>query len=94
MEFNTFCQSCGMPLPTEDLKGTEENGMKNNDYCMHCYENSQFRNPEINLDEMKMKVTTKMETMNRPNYLIQKAVRILPALKRWNKKNQENEIVL
>ena len=87
MEFNTFCQSCGMPLHAEDLKGTEQNGMKNEEYCVHCYENSQFKNPELNLDEMKMKVIAKMENMNHPNYLIQKAVNILPALKRWNKKN-------
>lgn len=87
MEFNTFCQSCGMPLPSEELKGTEKNGMKNEEYCVHCYENSEFKYPEMNLDEMKTKVITKMENMNHPSYLIQKAVNILPALKRWNKKN-------
>jgi len=31
---------------------------------------------------------SKMEKMNHPNYLIQKAVNILPALKRWNNKHQ------
>jgi len=88
MEFDTFCQSCGMPLHTEDLKGTEQNGMKNNEYCMYCYENSDFKNPQMNLDEMRIKVRNKMEIMNHPNYLIQKAVNILPALKRWNNKHQ------
>jgi len=89
MEFNTFCQSCGMPLHTEDLKGTELTGVKNNEYCVYCYENSDFKNPTMNLDEMKIKVKSKMEKMNHPNYLVQKAVNILPALKRWNNKHQQ-----
>lgn len=40
----------------------------------------------MNLDEMEIKVKTKMEEMKHPLYLIQKAVNILPALKRWNNK--------
>lgn len=88
MEINTFCQSCGMPLSTEEVKGSEQNGAKNNEYCMYCYENSDFKNPKMNLDEMRIKVKNKMEKMNHPDYLIQKAVNILPALKRWNNKHQ------
>jgi len=88
MEINTYCQSCGLPLSNEDVKGTEQNGMKNDEYCMNCYENSDFKNPSINLEEMKIKVQNKMEKMNHPNYLIQKAINILPALKRWNSKHQ------
>ena len=87
MEINTYCQSCGMPLSTEEMKGSEQNGMKNNEYCVYCYENSDFKNPQMNLDEMRIKVKNKMEKMNHPYYLIQKAVNILPALKRWNSKH-------
>lgn len=28
---------------------------------MYCYENSDFKNPKINLDEIEIKVKTKME---------------------------------
>lgn len=35
MEQN-FCQSCGMPLNSENL-GTNADGSKNEDYCMYCY---------------------------------------------------------
>jgi len=88
MKINSYCQSCGMPLGNEEVKGTEHDGLKNNEYCKHCYENSGFKNPQMNLEEMKNKVKNKMEKMNHPSYLIQKAVNILPVLKRWNNKYQ------
>lgn len=84
MNITQYCQSCGMPLNNEELKGIERNGLKNNEYCKYCYENNEFKNPEINLEEMQFKVKNKMEKMNQPQYLIQKAVNILPTLKRWN----------
>ena len=83
-----FCQSCGMPLNSDKLKGTENNGIKSNDYCKYCYTNSGFKNPEMNLDDMKNAVRMYMEKRKLPSYMIQKAVNILPALKRWKTKQQ------
>ncbi len=86
MENTHFCQSCGMPLTTEDAKGTENNGLKTNDYCKYCYEDSNFKNPDMNLEEMKNTVKIHMEKKNLPIYMVQKALNILPALKRWKNK--------
>lgn len=86
MENMKYCQSCGMPLKTNDVKGTEENGLKNNEYCMYCYDKGVFKNPSTNLDEMKNTVETQMKKSKLPNYMIKKAVNMLPALKRWNRK--------
>ena len=86
MENTHFCQSCGMPLTTEDAKGTENNGQKTNDYCKYCYEDSHFKNPEMNLEEMKDAVKMHMEKKKLPAYMVQKALNILPALKRWKNK--------
>lgn len=83
MENTPFCQSCGMALTTEEAKGTEKNGLKTNDYCKYCYEDSQFKNPDLHLDDMKNVVKTHMEKKKLPHYMIQKAINILPALKRW-----------
>lgn len=47
-----FCQSCGMPMPEADLRGSEANGAKSEDYCTYCYENGAFKQPEITLQEM------------------------------------------
>lgn len=86
MENTHFCQSCGMPLTTEDAKGTENNGLKTNDYCRYCYEDSHFKNPDMNLEEMKDAVKMHMEKKKLPIYMVQKALNILPALKRWKNK--------
>lgn len=39
---NLFCQSCGMPIPTSDLFGTNEDGSANPDYCRYCYKDGTF----------------------------------------------------
>ena len=83
MENVKFCQSCGMPLDTEDLKGTEKNGLKTDEYCKYCYENGVFKNPEMNLEDMKKNVQNQMKKLELHEYEIQKAVNILPALNRW-----------
>lgn len=86
MENVTFCQSCGMPLDTEDLKGTEKNGLKTDEYCKYCYENGAFKNPKMNLEDMKKNVQNQMKRLEHHEYEIQKAINILPALKRWKTK--------
>ena len=83
MDNVTFCQSCGMPLNKEEVKGTEKNGLKTDEYCKYCYENGAFKNPEMNLEDMKKNVQNQMEKMQLHENVIQKAVNILPALKRW-----------
>lgn len=37
-----YCQSCGMPMDTDSLYGTELDGSLNKDYCKYCYENGKF----------------------------------------------------
>lgn len=44
MKFYKFRQSCGIPMNNDKLKETKKNGMKNNGYCVFCYENSNFKN--------------------------------------------------
>lgn len=84
MENKIFCQSCSMPLDSEQLKGTEKDGSKNNEYCKYCYENGALINPNMTLNEMEVIVKTQMEKMNLPGNLIQTSLNLLPKLKRWN----------
>ena len=37
-----ICQSCGMPLESEELYGTNADGSINRDYCKYCYNNGEF----------------------------------------------------
>jgi len=83
MKNYTLCQSCGLPLNKEELKGTEINGSKTDEYCKYCYENGALKNPEMNLEDMKKTVENQMKKLELHEYLIQKALNILPALKRW-----------
>jgi len=86
MENKILCQSCGMPLYTEEVKGTEKNRLKNNEYCKYCYEDGVFKHPKMNLDEMKNTVETQMKKLELHQYAIQKAINILPSLNRWKSK--------
>ena len=83
MENKTICQSCGMPLDTEAVKGTEKNCLKSNEYCKYCYEDGVFTDPKMNLEDMENNVKNQMKKLKLHEYAIQKAVNILPALKRW-----------
>lgn len=46
------CQSCGMPLQTEEQLGTDKDNNKVQDYCIHCYVNGEFAQPDMTLEEM------------------------------------------
>jgi transcription initiation factor TFIIIB Brf1 subunit/transcription initiation factor TFIIB len=86
MEHKEVCQSCGMPLDTEEVKGTEKSGTKSDDYCKYCYEGGSFKHPKMNLEEMKSNVENQMKKVALPKDLITKAINILPMLKRWKNK--------
>lgn len=85
MENKKRCQSCGIPLDSEEVKGTEKNGLKSNDYCKYCYENGTFSDPKMNLDDMKKNVKNQMKKLELHDYAIQNAITLLPQLKRWKK---------
>ncbi len=52
MSHPRYCQSCGMPLPTDrSLDGTDANGFKNADYCVYCYQNGAFT-ADCTMEEM------------------------------------------
>lgn len=37
-----LCQSCGMPMPTDELLGTNADGSLNTDYCTYCFQEGAF----------------------------------------------------
>lgn len=47
-----FCQSCSMPLVTPEDFGLDRNGYRVNDYCRHCYDDGEFTEPDITLEQM------------------------------------------
>ncbi len=46
-----LCQSCTMPLTSQDLMGTNADGGRNEDYCHYCFQDGNFTKEET-MDEM------------------------------------------
>ena len=46
-----FCQSCGMPLMSEEILGTEEDGAASEDFCKFCYDKGNFVE-EMTMEDM------------------------------------------
>lgn len=80
-----ICQSCGMPLSTEELFGTNQDGSKNDDYCLYCFKNGEFTTDE-SLEEM---IESCVPHMVKQGFEESKAremlSNVLPNLKRWTK---------
>lgn len=83
-----FCQSCGMPLQKEEDYGTNADGSKNDGYCHYCFQNGQFTQPDITMDEMIQIVIGNMVAMKiMPTAQAKElANTYIPQLKRWQKK--------
>lgn len=81
-----FCQSCGMPMKISECFGTNTDKTKNNDYCCHCFQNGDFVEPQMTMEEMIDLVTSimieKMEMSETDAKTICQA--FIPTLKRWN----------
>jgi hypothetical protein len=76
-----------MPLDTPDLMGTEVDGSKSHNYCIHCYREGAFTNPGITFEEMKSRMIARMEEEKIPEDILEAAVQRLPLLKRWQTKS-------
>ena len=85
-KFKNFCQSCAMPLE-EKIYGTNEDGTKNEEYCIYCYKNGKFTS-DMSMEEMKNFCIQKMVEFV-PNMTKEKATEMMnetfPKLKRWKK---------
>lgn len=79
-----ICQSCGMPMENEELKGKNADQSLNEDYCIYCYPNGEFNKADETFEEM---VTTCVPFMMKEGMDEEAAkdylVKTLKPLKRW-----------
>jgi len=87
-----FCQSCGMPLENEEVKGINADNSKSEDYCMYCYKNGTFTQ-DISMDEMietNLKYLDEWNKNSGQNLTVEEARKqlkiFMPNLKRWKQK--------
>jgi Putative zinc ribbon domain len=79
----TICQSCAMPMKTKiHPHGTNADGTCSECYCIECFQDGAFIQPDITLDAMRMFVRIKLKTVGAgvmAGWFIQQ----LPHLERW-----------
>ncbi|MCC6721423.1 MAG: zinc ribbon domain-containing protein [Bacteroidia bacterium] len=85
---NTYkkCQSCSMPLKKDpNGGGTNNDGSKSAIYCSYCYQNGQFKNPDLTVEEMQKFVKSKLKEMGFPGFIAGFFTKGIPKLLRWKK---------
>lgn len=81
-----ICQSCGMPLTEDKIKGTEIDDSLNEEYCIYCYKDGDFTNIDISLEDQIIKFSKLAYKLGITSEEAKEmAERLLPTLKRWKK---------
>ncbi len=85
MPMGPFCQSCSMPLTKPEDFGTAAEGFRQNDYCIHCFKDGAFTQPDVTMQQMIdfcVPHTSQATGMTEPDAraLLE---RTIPMLKRW-----------
>ncbi len=92
MPMSYYCQCCSMPIPDEEMHGTEADGSKSADFCKYCYDQGDFTAKGMTMDEF-IEATAPMEAKALGVSLdeaVSLMATLLPHLKRWREVD-ENE---
>ena len=92
MPMSYYCQCCSMPIPDEEMHGTETDGSKSADFCKYCYDHGDFTAKGMTMDEF-IEATAPMEAKALGVSLdeaVSLMATLLPHLKRWREVG-ENE---
>lgn len=80
-----ICQSCGMPITSDDELGTNEDGSINHDYCKYCYQNGKFID-NVSMEEYIEMCSNYASQANMSKEEMKKLCQeLFPTLKRWKK---------
>lgn len=84
-----FCQSCGMPLQSDELKGTNKDNSLSTDYCTYCFQSGAFVQ-DCTMDEMIEHCSQFVDEFNKDaekkvtkEDAIANMKQFFPTLKRW-----------
>ena len=82
---NKICQSCGMPIISNEQLGWNKDGSINNDYCKYCYEDDEFID-KVTMDEyIKMCSKFGKQAGMTNGEMREHFKNLFPTLKRWKK---------
>lgn len=79
-----ICQSCGLPIE-DDKFGTNPDGTHSEDYCADCWEEGEYNEPTIRIEDMIERSARKMSEWGdiSEDDALRKLEKMLPRLKRW-----------
>ena len=85
-----LCQSCGMPMEEPEDFGINKDGSKNNDYCNFCFQEGEFTDEGVTVEQKADKIARmlaeiKGRTEEQARQMAAEALPQLKKLKRWNK---------
>ena len=83
-----------MPLNEVDLQGTEKDGSKSHEYCIYCYQQGKFINPDMTLEQMRLLVEKIMVERKIPSPIIEAGLKKLPSLNRWKQQLKSNSLIM
>ncbi|MDK2909417.1 MAG: hypothetical protein PWR20_984 [Bacteroidales bacterium] len=85
MKMDKLCQSCGLPLEKDPLKGgTHVDGSQNPKYCSYCYQNGEFTFKGT-VKEFQAFVMQKMREQGHSWLKAWLLTRSIPYYERWKK---------
>lgn len=80
-----ICQSCAMPLTSEEMFAIEKDGSKNEDYCKWCYKDGEFVD-NVSMEEYIEMCSKFGEQAGMTNEQMKEyCAKVFPTLKRWEK---------
>ena len=80
-----ICQSCAMPMPNDELYGTNADGSKNSDYCIYCYKDGEFLQKATMEQYIEMMVPFASQAGMTGEQMRAYCEKVYPTLKRWKK---------
>ena len=80
---NKICQSCGMPIISNEQLGTNKDKSRNEDYCIYCYKDGEFID-KVTMEEYIEKCSQFGSQAGMTNEEMKKhCKKLFPTLKRW-----------
>ena len=81
-----FCQSCGMPMASDDICGTDADGSANFDYCKYCYQDGEFIDMVSMEEYIEMCSQFGAQAGMTDEQMREHCQTLFPMLKRWRRK--------
>ena len=80
---NKICQSCGMPIISNEQLGTNKDKSRNEDYCIYCYKDGEFIDKATMEEYIEMCSQFGSQAGMTNEEMKKHCKKLFPTLKRW-----------